>query len=139
VTSRATLGELREIVLDELDDQWITPSEITDTLELDHGPSWYRVALTLERLANDGLAELKTPGSTVRRFRRSRGYADNGPGPLKARPQLLQQQTRTRPRPHPDDYGSHNRQRGLVCLGGTLRSAPSTNTPQLLARNTWSR
>ena len=70
--SRATLAELREIVLDELDDQWVTPSEITDTLELDHGPSWYRVALILERLANDGLAELQTPGSTVRRFRRSR-------------------------------------------------------------------
>ena len=71
MSHRPTLSELRELVLDELDGQWVTPTEVADALELDHGPGWYRVALTLERLANDGLAELKTR-LTVRRFRRGR-------------------------------------------------------------------
>jgi hypothetical protein len=71
VSRRLTLSELRELALDELDGQWVTPTEAADALELNHGPGWYRVALTFERLANEGLAELKTPGSTVRRFRRS--------------------------------------------------------------------
>ena len=69
---RLSQAELRELLLGVLDDEWATPSEVTDLLGLDHGHSWYHLCLTLERLANDGLAELKTPGSTVRRFRRSR-------------------------------------------------------------------
>ena len=71
---RPTLAELREIVLDELDDEWRSPTELGATLGLGSGTSWYRLCLTLERLANDGRAELKTPGSTVRRFRRSRDW-----------------------------------------------------------------
>jgi hypothetical protein len=58
-------------VLSELDAEvWSTPTEIADRLGLGHGIGWLRVALTLERLANDGLAELKRPGSRTRRFRR---------------------------------------------------------------------
>lgn len=75
---RATLTELRSIVLDELDNEWRTPTEIARWLGLDNGAGWYRLALTLERLANDGHAELKTPGSTVRRFRRSRTLEGGG-------------------------------------------------------------
>ncbi len=70
MTRRPTLAELRSLVLGELSaDVWRTPSEISDWLGLGHGYDWCRIALVLERLANDGLAELKTPGSTVRRFR----------------------------------------------------------------------
>lgn len=69
--TRPSLAELRSVVLNELDHHWQTPTEIGARLGLDHGLDYYRLALTIERLANDGLAELKTPGSTVRRFRRS--------------------------------------------------------------------
>jgi hypothetical protein len=61
---------MRPLVLDELDDDWVTPSEMTERLGLTSGVYWYKVALTLERLANDGQAELKAPGLKVRRFRR---------------------------------------------------------------------
>ena len=58
-------------MLDALDHhERLTATQITDALGLDHGHSWYRVALTLERLANDGILELKRPGSTIRKFRR---------------------------------------------------------------------
>ena len=67
--SRPTLAELREIVLDELNDEWRSPSDLGRMLGLGNGVGWYQLCLVLERLANDGLAELKTPGSTVRRFR----------------------------------------------------------------------
>jgi len=71
MSRRPTLTELRSLVLDELSpDVWRTPSEISDWLAVGHGYEWHRVSLVLERLANDGLAELKTPGSTVRKFRR---------------------------------------------------------------------
>ena len=56
----------------ELDDEWTTATRLADELEIGHGFAWYRLALILERLANDGLAELYRPGSTVRRFRRAR-------------------------------------------------------------------
>jgi hypothetical protein len=72
--TRPSLAELRSIVLKELDEQWRSPTELGTYLGINNGAGWYRLCLTLERLANDGLAELKTPGSTVRRFRRSRGY-----------------------------------------------------------------
>ena len=71
MSERLTLGEMRWFVLSELDDEWCTPTELHARLGLS-GKDWYRVALTLERLANDGLAELKTPGGAVRRFRRHR-------------------------------------------------------------------
>jgi hypothetical protein len=66
-----TLADLRRAVLDELWDEWITPTEMCRALGPGNGVDWYRVALVLERLANDGLVELKTAGSTVRRFRRA--------------------------------------------------------------------
>lgn len=69
--SRATLADLRSIVLAELDNEWRSPTELGARLGLGSGTSWYRLCLTLERLTNDGLAGLKTPGSTVRRFRRA--------------------------------------------------------------------
>ena len=70
MSRRLTLVEIRRVLLWELDGQWRTPTELADSLGLDHGIDWFKVALVLERLANDGLAEPKTPGSTVRRFRR---------------------------------------------------------------------
>jgi hypothetical protein len=65
------LREIRQAVLWELDDEWVTSTEMTDRLGLGHGIDWLRVALVLERLAADGLAELKRPGSRTRRFRRA--------------------------------------------------------------------
>jgi hypothetical protein len=70
MSRRPTLHEIRRDVLRELDTDWMTPSEMTDRLELGHGVDWFIVSLMLERLANDGLAELKTPGSRTRRFRK---------------------------------------------------------------------
>lgn len=68
--SRVPLSDLRPIVLDELrSDRGVTATELSDRLGL-HGFDWYKIALVLERAANDGLAELEKPGSTVRRFRR---------------------------------------------------------------------
>jgi hypothetical protein len=72
MSQRLTLAELRQTVLDELDHEWRTTTEISRTLVLGHGIDHYRLALVLERLVVDGEAEIKTPGSTVRRFRRSR-------------------------------------------------------------------
>ena len=68
MSRRPTLSELRRRLLECLDDNWRTPSELRDELGLG-GSDWYRLCLVLERLVNDGYAELKTPGSTVRRFR----------------------------------------------------------------------
>ena len=69
-----TLRALRFHVLSALaEDAWSTPTEIADSLGLGHGIGWLRVALTLERWANDGLVELKRPGSRTRRFRRRVG------------------------------------------------------------------
>lgn len=66
--SRLSLAHLRQLVLAELDDEWRTPTEMRRTLGLS-GSDWYRLGLTLERLANDGDAEIRIRG--VRRcFRR---------------------------------------------------------------------
>lgn len=64
-----TLAQIRSALLWELDGDWVTPSELTRRLDLDHDDGWLRVALVLERLAVDGIAEIKRPGSRVRRFR----------------------------------------------------------------------
>jgi DNA-binding transcriptional ArsR family regulator len=73
VSRRPSLDETRSEILLELGhEEWVTPSELTDWLGLGHGIDWLRVALVLERLANDGLVELERPGSRVRRFRRRR-------------------------------------------------------------------
>lgn len=63
-----SIRQLRPVVLAELDDQWRTPTELRNQLGLG-GSDWYRLCLTLERLANDGLAELRVRGNR-RRFRR---------------------------------------------------------------------
>jgi hypothetical protein len=75
MTARPTLAEIRAAILAQLDeDDWVTPSELGDRLGLGHGNDWYKLALVLERLANDGVAELKHPGRT-RRFRLGRPAA----------------------------------------------------------------
>jgi hypothetical protein len=68
---RPTLAELRVEVLDHLASHggWLTPSQLVDALGLGHGYDWVRVALVCERLANDRVLELKTPGGRTRRFR----------------------------------------------------------------------
>jgi hypothetical protein len=73
--SRPTLAELRVRVVAVLDDEWTTPTEFCRTLGVGNGVEYYQVSLICERLANDGIAELQHPGSTVRRFRRRRGDA----------------------------------------------------------------
>ena len=65
---RLTLAEIRTALLWELDGDWATPTDLTRRLDLGGG-DWYRVALVLERLTVDGVAEIKRPGSRVRRFR----------------------------------------------------------------------
>jgi hypothetical protein len=70
LSRRPTLLELRHALLVEcLDDTWRTASECRELLGLGGG-DWYRLTTALERLVNDGYAELKHPGATVRRFRR---------------------------------------------------------------------
>jgi hypothetical protein len=69
VSRRPSLAELRQFVAADLDDEWRTPTDLQHRLGLG-GSEWYRLCLTLEWLANDGHAELKHSGSTVRRFRR---------------------------------------------------------------------
>ena len=65
---RATFDELRAQILAVLvDEDWIAPSTVCARLNLG-GADWYRVALTLERLANDGRTELRVTGR-IRRFR----------------------------------------------------------------------
>jgi DNA-binding PadR family transcriptional regulator len=67
--TRPTLAQLRHWVLFELDNEWRSPTEIQRSLGLG-GHEFYRVALVLERLAADGWAERKTPGTKVRKFRK---------------------------------------------------------------------
>lgn len=69
---RPTLDELRRRVLDVPPAAWTTPSALAEALELDRGEGYLRLALVLERLANDGELELRRPGSRRREFRRSR-------------------------------------------------------------------
>jgi hypothetical protein len=69
--SRATLSELRQLVLYELDDGWLTATEVCRRHGLGNSRSWDRVALILERLAHEGVAELRNPRSRGHRhFRR---------------------------------------------------------------------
>lgn len=63
------LAQLRYRVLNELGDEWVTPSEIVDRLQVGHGEEWYRVCLVLERLANDGLLDIRIRGNR-QKFRR---------------------------------------------------------------------
>src|SRR5262245_59601876 len=73
--SRYTLAKLRPLILALLDrggSDWITASEACRSLGLDYGLSYYRVALTLERLAHEGLAVIRNPRSRgTRAFRRA--------------------------------------------------------------------
>jgi len=69
---RRTLAWVRNGVLRELSAvEWRTPTEVRRRLGL-AGFESYRVALVLERLVVDGLAEIEKPGSKVRRFRKAR-------------------------------------------------------------------
>ena len=72
MSRRMSLDALRCRALVELDDEWVTPTELGFRLGLGHGYDWTRLALVLERLVVDGEAEIKRPGSKVRRFRRRR-------------------------------------------------------------------
>jgi DNA-binding transcriptional ArsR family regulator len=72
--TRLSLDELRRIILRNLSDEWRTPSQFRDAFlrsghKLGIG-GWERIALTLERLANDGLAEIRIRGNR-RYYRRS--------------------------------------------------------------------
>ncbi len=66
---RLGLDELRELVLSELerDGEWWTPSDFRKAFLADGYKlginGWDRCALTLERLANDGEAEIKIRGA----------------------------------------------------------------------------
>jgi hypothetical protein len=64
---------LRHALLAECldEDFWVTTTECREILGLS-GTDWYRLTTALERLANDGVAELRRPGSHVRQFRRRR-------------------------------------------------------------------
>lgn len=72
---RPHLAELEPAVLDLLDHRWLTTADAEKVLRLRH-PEWLldgdvrvRVALVLERAANDGGAEFSRRG-VARRFRR---------------------------------------------------------------------
>lgn len=72
---RLTLDEIRRVVLLNVDDEWRTPSAFYDAIKRKgrHRISsnhWYRIALVLERLANDGLVEIRVTGRK-RSFRRA--------------------------------------------------------------------
>ncbi len=74
-SSRPDLAKLREIFIRHLDDKWRTPSDFYAGLRKAgkhsvRGNDWYRIALVLERLANEGKAEIKIQGR-VRYFRRA--------------------------------------------------------------------
>lgn len=68
---RWKLQEIRQAARLELDNTWVTVSELARRLDLDHGREYLQLALVLERLVVDGEADIKTPGGTVRRFRRA--------------------------------------------------------------------
>jgi hypothetical protein len=69
VTRRPTLTEFRWLVRREMDEhEWLTPSQICDRLGYGHGLTWYRVALVCERMAHEGLLELRNPNSTGKRY-----------------------------------------------------------------------
>ena len=67
MSRRWTLDTLRLRALFELEDEWVTPTELGFRLQLGHGNDWVRLALVLERLVVDGEAEIKRPGVPVNR------------------------------------------------------------------------
>jgi hypothetical protein len=73
VTVRFTLKELRRELVDLLDDEWQTATDLQHQLGLG-GSDWYSLCLALERLANDGAIEMCGQGTRVRRFRRYTTY-----------------------------------------------------------------
>lgn len=68
------LNEIRRLLLHNIDDKWRTPSAFVDAFHMGGhrfgGKGWYQVALVLERLANDGLIEIRVRGNR-RYFRRA--------------------------------------------------------------------
>ncbi len=71
--SRQSLDELRESLLFEVDGEWRTASELFDRIGLvSHERDWYRVALICERLAHEGVLELRNPASRGKRHFRLR-------------------------------------------------------------------
>jgi hypothetical protein len=84
VTRRPSLAEIRREVLATLDgDAWLSPTELEVVAYGQHGGElWYAVALVAERLAADGVLELRVShGGRVRRFR----LAQEGTGGRRAR------------------------------------------------------
>jgi hypothetical protein len=72
LTRRPTLAAIRRDVLDTLDgDTWLSATELESLLYGQHGGvMFYAVALVAERLAADGVLELRVShGGRVRRFR----------------------------------------------------------------------
>ena len=67
--SRPTLARIRTLALQQLTDEWRTPTTIGQQLGLNGGAHWYRLCLTLERLANDGHCDIRVSGNR-RTFRR---------------------------------------------------------------------
>lgn len=71
MSERRTLRWLRHLLIEyALDDEWRSTTALHAAVS-NAGDEWYRVALVLERLAADGIAEIQVRGP-VRRFRRSR-------------------------------------------------------------------
>ncbi len=70
MSRRLSMVGLRRVILRQLGDEWVTPYELSDRLGVGHGDGYLKVALVLERLANDGEIELRPIGNR-RRFRRA--------------------------------------------------------------------
>ena len=76
MTARPSLEQLRQEAVEHLNyfhhshlrGEWFCATELQKWLGLP-GPEWYRISLVLERLANDGFAEIEIRGNR-RRFRR---------------------------------------------------------------------
>ena len=67
---RLTMVELRELILRDIAaDETVTPNAIAVRNRLGSGINAYRVPLVMERLANDGLLEIRA-GARHRDFRR---------------------------------------------------------------------
>jgi hypothetical protein len=49
-------------------DEWLTPTNVCDELQVGHNRAYDRVALVLERLAHEGLLELRNPRSRGKRY-----------------------------------------------------------------------
>jgi hypothetical protein len=98
--SRPTLADLRRDILWMLDDEWQTTTQVQRAVGVG-GNLWYRVALVLERLANDGQAELRASGNR-RSFRLLRDREpERGPRSL----QVMKSGRAPLERPRPDTGG----------------------------------